>query len=266
MHKRTLIAYLVSSLSMASAAACGHPHALILSPSQPEGLRVNGVGEASAEPDIARSRMGIDLRAATAEQASEQAAQRMSTLIAALKQLGIAEKDLRTYNYSVSFEEQQPPTPPAPPPVPARGATTKAEPAPQPPAADPTPRGFYHVSNTLEVTVRDLKSVGRVLQTATSAGANNFWGLSFDLEDDSALVTQARAKAVDDARKSATELAKLAGIKLGEIVSIGETEEPGAASPPMYAMRAAAVSDVPIERGEITVRYGVQVTYAVHGK
>lgn len=262
MHKRTISVFLGWSLC-AALSGCAHGHGHHFSPSESEGVRVSGVGEASAEPDIVRSRIGIDLRAPTAEQASADASQRMGAVIAALKGLGIAEKDLRTYNYSVSFEETQPqPTPPAPPPPAAKSAAaSKAE--PPPPAAEPTPRGFYHVSNTLEVTIRDLKTVGHVLQVATTAGANNFWGLDFDLEDDSALITKARAAAVEDARKSAAALAQLAGVQLGEILALNESETPNTNNPPVYAMRAAAVSDVPIERGVITVHYGVDVLYGL---
>jgi len=247
MRNRSFSAFVVCVLGLA---ACSHPRAIVLAPNAPHGVRVNGVGEASAPPDIARTRLGIELRSATAEQASDEASQRMAALIAALKQLGIADKDLRTYNYAVTFEAEQQPTPPAPAGV--KGA--------QPSAAET--RGSYHVSNMLEVTVRDMKSIGKVMQVAGAAGANNFWGLTFDLEDDSALVTRARALAVADAQRAAAELAKLTGVQLGEIVSLSEAEAPNLAGPPVYA-RTEAVSDVPIERGEVTVRYGVQLVYAV---
>lgn len=248
MNKQKSFAYLAVCLGVAG---CMHPRAIVLSPSAPMGVRVNGVGEASAPPDIARTRIGIDVRAATPEQASADATQRMAAVIAALKALPIADKDLRTYNYSINFEQEQPPNNPQP---------TAASAEPQ------LPRGFYHVTNMLEVTIRDLKAAGRVLQAATSAGANNIWGVNFDIENDTSLVAEARKQAVEEAAKAAQELAALSGITLGEVVSISEGEQPNTyGGPQLMSMRAAA-NDVPVEQGEITVRYNVQVVYATRSK
>jgi len=253
MGKHSAFLYLAC---VAGLSACAHPRAIVLSPSAPEGVRVRGEGEASAAPDIARTHVGVDVRALTAEQANTEATQRMAAVIAALKQLGIADKDLRTGTYSVAFEPEQV-QPPQPQPQPAAG--------PQPRAAEQpaTPRGYYHVVNSVEVTIRDLKQAGRSLQVASEAGANSVWGVTFELEDDNALISQARASAVADARHAAEELAKLTGVTLGEIVSVSEDEAPaGYGAAPVYAMRSAAASEVPIEQGQVTVRYGVQVVYA----
>jgi uncharacterized protein YggE len=229
-----------------------HPRAIVLSPTAPEGVRVGGLGKASAPPDVARSNVGVDVRAATPEQASAEASQRMAAVMAALKQAGIADKDLRTHSYSMQFE--QAPQPPAPP---TAAAAPKAE------AQPATPKGYYRVTNMVEVTMRALDNVGRVLKAATDAGANSQWGVTFELEDDSALVSKARAEAVKDAQRAAAELAKLTGVKLGEIVSVAEGEQGGVYSAPQPVMRAMAASaDVPVERGEIEVRYEVQLVYA----
>ena len=229
---------------LGSLAGCMHPHAIVLSPTAPEGVRVNGVGKASAPPDIARANIGVEVRAATPDEANNAASQRMAAVLAALKQAGIADKDLRTHSYSVSFEQEQ--TPPA-----------------EPHAAQPSgPRGLYRVTNMVEATLRDLSSVGKVLKAANDAGANNVWGVKFEIEDDSALLSRARALAVKDAQRSAAELAQLSGVKLGEVVSVTEGEPNlDEGGPQAYALRATA-ADVPIERGEIAINYVVQLVYA----
>jgi uncharacterized protein YggE len=227
-----------------------HPRAIVLSPTAPEGVRVGGLGKVSAPPDVARSNVGVDVRAATPEQASAEASQRMAAVMTALKQAGIADKDLRTHSYSMQFEQApQPPTPPTPAPK------AEAQPA--------TPKGYYRVTNMVEVTIHALDNIGRVLKAATDAGANSQWGVTFELEDDSALVSKARALAVKDAQRAAEELAKLTGVKLGEVVSVAEGEQGGVYSAPQPVMRAlAAPAAVPVERGEIEVRYEVQLVYA----
>jgi uncharacterized protein YggE len=108
--------------------------------------------------------------------------------------------------------------------------------------------------------------VGRVLQVATEANANTISGIRFDLEDDSAVLAQARSKAVADAQHSAQELAKLAGVELGEVVSITEGEpQNNYAEANTYAMHSAPVA-VPVEQGEITVHYDVQLVFATRRK
>lgn len=238
----------------------------------PPGLSVIGTGEAKAPPDIARSNVGVEVRAETVEQATTQSNQRMSAILDALRQIGIAESDMRTHSFSISFEHA--PMPPVPWP---QGEVAPDEPAargkaaPDAPSetkrslAAPTVRGVYRASNMVEVTIRDLSKTGQVLQKATDAGANNIWGISFELEDPRPLLAEARAKAVEHAKQNAEALARLSGVELGQLVSISE----GGGGPgpmPVFEMKtmdARGGGDVPIERGEVTVNQQVQLVYAL---
>jgi uncharacterized protein YggE len=249
---RTSIASFSLLIGVAGASGCAHP--VIVTTGLPDaamGLVANGVGEAKAPPDIARTNLGVEVRAATVEQASADANARMTALLAAIKQLGIADKDLRTHSFSISFEE----APVSPLPAPA---------APSAPAQPAVPRGWYRVSNMVEVTIRDLDAAGRVLQAATDAGANNVWGISFELEDPKPLVEQVRVKAVENAKLNAVALAKLSGVQLGAIVSVTEGSSNGQPPQPVFAMKAAREGgDTPVERGEITVTDEVQLVYSL---
>jgi uncharacterized protein len=243
--------------------ACAHGRTISLATSE-HGISVTGIGKASAPPDIARTNIGVEVRAADVQQATNEATARMNAVTQAIKQLGIADKDLRTHSFSIGFE-QEPTPPPAPVPtaVPARGAA----PATTAPTAEvpATPRGYYRVSNMLEVTIHDLNSVGRVLQAATSAGANNVWGINFEIENNDALKVQARAQAVQRAQQAAAQLAQLAGVKLGKLLSVSEGESGGGGGP--VAMYARAANDeMPVERGEISISYGVRMLFDVKGK
>jgi uncharacterized protein YggE len=225
--------------------ACMHPRAIVLSPTAPQGVSVIGIGKASAAPDLARANLGVEVRTASPEQSAAEAATRMAAVLQALKTLGIADKDLHTHSYSVNFEADPQPTQP-------NAAATVS-----------TPHGQYRVANLVEVKIHDLNSVGRVLKTASDAGANNVWGVSFEIEDETALVAQARALAVDDAKRSAAALATLTGVKLGAVISVLENESSGGYSAgPVTSMRASSQGDVPIESGEISVSFSVQIVYA----
>jgi uncharacterized protein YggE len=252
----------ISLLIALACTACAHGRSISLATSE-HGVSVTGVGKSSAPPDIARTSIGVEVRAADVQQATNDATARMNAVTQAIKQVGVADKDLRTHSFSIGFEQE--PTPP-PAPVPAVTSTRGAAPTSTAPAPEPTatPRGYYRVSNMLEVTIRDLNAVGKVLQAATSAGANNVWGINFEIENSDALKVQARTLAVQRAQQAAAELAKLAGVKLGKVLSVSEGDQPGG-GPVVMSLRAAS-DEVPIERGEITISYAVRILYDVKDK
>jgi uncharacterized protein len=253
MHRSFAIRTLSASLVLGAFAACAHGKGFTVATSE-RGIAVVGVGKASAPPDIARTSIGVEVRAPDVQQAVADANARMSAVTAAIKQLGIADKDLRTHGFSVGFEHE--PSPP-PTPMPAERGAATVTPAPA------GPRGYYRVSNTLEVTIRDLTTVGKVLQAATGAGANSVWGINFEVENTEPLKVQARSQAVERAKQAAAELAQLSGVKLGKLLAVSEGDSEGPVGGPMLMSVRAANADVPIERGEITVNYAVRVLYDV---
>lgn len=231
----------------------------------PQGISVNGHGEAQGQPDIARVTLGVETRSKVATEATDQANQQMAAVIAAIKQQGVADKDIRTQNFSVNFEQQPEPYPPQPVEAPpskevTRGAAASATASAAP--ASETPRGFYRVSNTVQVSIRELGKLGAILGGATAAGANSVWGIQFDIEDPTKLESDARQKAVAQARARAEQLAQLAGVKLGKVISVGESgggiqqRDAGFG----YAMKAA--NSVPVQSGELTVSQDVQIVFA----
>ena len=231
-------------------------------PGASQGISVSGRGEARAAPDIARATVGIEIRAETAEQATTQANTQMSSVITALRNAGVAEADLRTNNFSITFEREHLPEP-MPMEAPVRPATRTA---PAAPVSPPTPRGFYRASNTVEVVVRDISKVSQILSAATTGGANNVWGVQFELSDREPLRAQARAQAVERAKQTAQQLAQLTGVKLGRIRSVEDLAD--GAAPIMYgggAMRAqmAEASNVPVQQGELTLHHEVRVVYSL---
>lgn len=233
------------------------------------GVSVVGVGEVKAAPDIARTNVGIEVRAGQADQATAQANQQMAAIVSALKGQGVADADLRTHSLSVNFErEYQPPPQPVivvesgsgkPKATSSSVATAEAAPA--------QPQGFYRVSNMVEVTVRDLNRVSQILAAATGAGANQLWGINFEVSDTAPFVAQAREKAVAQAKANAEQLAQLTGVSLGPVVTIADGAGSQSSPLPMMMMaksaEAAGAVGMPVERGELTVTHQVSVTYAL---
>jgi uncharacterized protein YggE len=229
----------------------------------PRGIVVAGQGEAKAPPDVARVNLGVESRMPTVEQATADANGRANAIVAALKQAGIADQDLRTHNFSINFEQDPvPPPQPLPQQSEARSKEKVAATTATVPAPAPSVRGHYRVSNMLEVTLRDVAKVGAVIKLATDAGANNVWGIAFEIDDPDALRATARTQAIDRAKRNAQELARLGGVKLGKLVSMSESDG-GGGHPMMKSVAQYDSSNVPIEGGELTVNHQVQLVYEV---
>lgn len=240
-------------------------------------VTVVGHGEVHAKPDVARANLGVEVTAPTVEEATKLSSARMTALLDALKKAGIAEKDIRTSNFSINFERVEPgmgiPLPPEPtmaaPPAPPK-QVGGARPAPlpvQPPLPLPPPRahvGLYRVSNTVDITLHDMSRIGPVLDTAVAAGANNVWGVNFGFDKTDAVEAQAREKAVADARSRAQTLAKLQGLSLGPVVSVSEVV--GARSgPPMpmaMSFKSSMGDGIPVSSGELSYSTEIEVVYS----
>jgi len=207
-------------------------------------ITVVGIGKVSGKPDIARVTVGIETQAPSLQRAVDDNKAKMNVLLETLKQLGLADKDIRTSNYSVYTERVGQPSPAADQPV----------------SAD---QMIYHVTNQVDVTVRDVNQLGDVLDKAVAAGANNIYGVNFNVEDTAKLEADARAKAVADAKARAAELAQLNGAQLGEVLTISEVI--GGSAYPMYrdAVGMGGGGGTPVQPGELEMSVSIQITYAV---
>lgn len=206
-------------------------------------ITVVGQGSVRMSPDIARVSIGMETSAETVGEAVAENEAQMVKILDALMAAGIDEKDIQTMNYSIQLD-RYPETLP-------RAESSSAEPAP-----------VYRVSNMVTVTVRDLESVGDVLDAVIEAGANNIWGISFALDDPTAAQAEARSKAMEDAQARGEALAELGGVTLGPIMSISEVV--GATPVPMAVVSERAVAGAgPISPGELEVGYQVQVSYFI---
>ena len=211
-------------------------------------ITVVGRGEVKSPPDVARVNLGVEVTAPTVAAAMDDAEQRMTDVLAALKDAGIAAKDIQTSNFSINFERQNPEM------MPRAESTTEMT---------GTVAGVYRVNNMVQVTLRDMTAVGDVIDATVEAGANNIWGVSFELENTDALEEQAREAAVNNARARAESLAELNGVEVGEVIAISEVI--GASPAPMFAEAARAMGGggVSIEPGEVSFATQLQIVYAI---
>jgi uncharacterized protein YggE len=125
-----------------------------------------------------------------------QNAKDMQAVLDALKSAGIADKDIQTL--AVALDQR----------VENRG--------------QPSERRIFVASNSVQVTIHDLASIGHVIDAAVGAGADSVNDVRFLLSDPNTIRTDALSQAVKGARTKADALAQAAGAKVLAVVTINE--------------------------------------------
>lgn len=228
-----LIALLVS--------ACGPTTVNQAAPPPVRSVSVSGAGSANLVPDIAYIYVGVHTEKPSAAEAVDENNAQTEKMIEALRDFGVAAKDIRTTNFSIWPQERYDQF-----------------------TGTPTGEKTYIVDNTVYVTVRDLDKLGELLDTVIEAGANTVNSIQFDVADKSEALKAARAEAVKDAEEQAQELTDAAGVKLGEVLTIGFYDSQPY---PVYDGKggggAVAEAAVPIQPGQLTFTVTVNVTYEI---
>jgi uncharacterized protein YggE len=210
-------------------------------------LTVTGEGVVRARPDMAVITLGMVSQAESARDALAQNTAAMTEIIDALRGRGIASRDLQTSNFSVSPVYSQPPL----------------DHDPNRPY-EPEIIG-YSVHNDLTVRIRDLETVGALLDEIVTLGANSVSGPIFTVADPADIEDQARRAAMRDAIRRGELYAEAAEVALGPIARIEESFAQIPPPQPYAAMRQemAADSAVPIEGGELEFTAQVSVSWII---
>lgn len=203
---------------------------------------VSGQGKVTATPDIAITDMGLTSDAATVSEAQKKNTETMNQVVAKLKTLGIADKDIKTASYNIY------------------------------PQYDYTDKGSvlkgYQVSQTLEIKIRNLEKANEVLALAGEFNLNNVSGLQFTIDDKDVYIAQARQLAIQKVAAKAKTLSQALGVKVVAIVSYNEYSN-DSQTPVYYGMggsvdSAKAVMPAPqIQAGSNDVILNVDVTLEI---
>ncbi len=196
-------------------------------------ITVTGDANVAVAPDTALMRIGVTSQGKTAHEASAANSKQMTSVLAAIRDTGIPDRDVQTSRLSLQ------------------------------PQYDPNKNGTarllgFQVTNQVTIKVRDTDKLPTILDRAIAAGANEMSGIEFVVSEQSKLLDQARDDAIADARRKAELYAKAAGVKLGRVLTIVEEGSSPPARPVMQAMRAGAV---PVSPGEQNLRASVTVSY-----
>jgi uncharacterized protein len=213
-----------------------------LGQTQPKTISVTGNAQVILAPDIAYVSIGVHSEAQTAAEAVASNNSQTQAVIDAIKAQGVDPKDIQTTNFSVYQQQKTNPT---------TGESLGT---------------VFMVDNTVYVTIRDLTKIGSILDAAISAGANNIYGISFDVQNKEAAMATGRDQAMADAQTQAEQLATAAGVTLGDVQNISYYSS--SPSPIYYDNKVAPAGvggggSVPISTGQLTLTVSVSVSYGI---
>ena len=150
--KKTILP-LLAAAALAMPAAALAQTAVQVQPISGTRLDISATGEVTRVPDVAIISTGVVTRAPTATGAIRQNATRMERVRSALRQAGVADKDIQTSSLSLNPEYHY--------------EQNKA----------PRLTG-YQASNQVSVRFRDIGDTGKILDALVAEGANQISGPS----------------------------------------------------------------------------------------
>ena len=242
MQRMTMVAA-VAGTGAAMLAGCGGPRQDTRGVGRGETLlSVSGTGRAEARPDQAIFTAGLENIGSNAAGASARANEAVARIVAALKSLGIGERDIQTSSLSISRIDYG------------------------------RDRGKYQASNQVTVKVRQVDGAGAAIAAATQAGANVLSGPNLSVADPEAATLAAHGAAYRAARAKAQAYADAAGLAVVRVVAITDGGEGGAmpqmqaemdrVAPPM----ALAPPPAPVLAGTNSQTVTVRVDFALRSK
>jgi hypothetical protein len=211
-------------------------------------LTVSGTGTLSLAPDTAFVTLGMETAGKVLAETQEQNAAAMQKVMERVLQSGIEKERIQTSSFTV---------------------TPRYKPQPPPRSSDVVPGEpeiiGYTVSNMLTVEVRDLEKVGKVIDTALTAGANRFHGLHWALRDERLPRLRVLKMAAAQAREKAQALGEALNVKLVRILTANESGVHVIPPRPFIAreMAGAGQASVPIAPGELKVEASLTLVYEI---
>jgi len=234
MRKLIFAAFLATSVMMSSSAMATEVH--VSSTNPVIDLTISETVE--TPPDIATFSTGVQTMAPTASAAVRANNVQMASVVARLKKLGIADRDIQTTQISLNqqFDYRD---------------------------GQQIFKG-YEASNMVNAKLRDLKELGAFLDALAVDGVTNFNGPTFDIDDDSSFQEAARDKVWATAMTRARSLARKAGYTDVRILRVTENDQGRGYLPvPMVtrSMDAVAAKTTSISPGELSVAASMSFTF-----
>ena len=206
-------------------------------------ISVSSTGKVTVLPDVGYISLGIETKDPDVKIAEDDNSEIMDAIMSALAKFDIEETDIETVGYNIypqyeEYNDEKPST--------------------------------YVVSNTIEVTVKNLEDMSKIIDAAVEAGANRTNSIRFDVLDREASYNEALKDAVEKAKARAEVLAEASGLKIVGVLTVSESGSMPSyyyADTMTYAMAEdAKASSVSISTGDLDISASVSVTFEVTQK
>ncbi len=218
-------------------------------------VTVSGQGEVFSIPDLATFSFAVSADADTVNVAQETVTKKMDTIVAALKNMGIEEKDIKTSDYSVWPKYTY--------------SSQPCSPSYCPPSEQK--QNGYTARHSVSVKVRKTDDAGKALSLVGDNGATDISSITFTVDDPDKLTEEARALAIEDARTKANVLSDDLGVRLVRVISFSDSSDGGVM--PFYREAAygmggdtAVAQKAPtpsLPTGENKISVTVNITYEI---
>jgi uncharacterized protein YggE len=191
-------------------------------------VTVTGTGTVTGTPDQVTMSFAVEVTASTASAAYGGESAQANKLVGALRAAGVADSDIQTQWVSLYPDSQS---------------------------------GGFTASSSVSAVIHGIAHAGSVIDSAVHATGDSIRleGISLSIADTSSLMASARAAAVHDAQAKGQQYAQAAGLKLGALVSIEETD--ATPRPIMDGVAAPQSTAQPIQAGQQTLQVSVTVVY-----
>jgi uncharacterized protein len=237
--RQKLTALILGIVLVLALAACQAAPAASANQAQPRTISVNGTGKIYMAPDVAYVFIGVQSQDQNVGNALSKNNEKAQAIAAKLKELGVDAKDIQTSSFNI-YPNQQ---------FDNNGQPTVL---------------LYTVDNSVNVTVRDLTILGKLLDDVVSSGANSINGINFDILDRSKAISEARKLAIQDARSQADEIAQAAGVQIDQVYNLSVFVTDGAT--PLYDAKggaSVAAGQVPVAAGQLAITVSVSAAYTI---
>lgn len=201
-------------------------------------ITVQGEGIIKAKPNIVMVTLGIQTNHKDVKQAQDENAIQSKQVLDALKQLHIADTDIKTISYTITPQYEY--------------------------IDDQALLQGYRVEQLYEVTVLDTQKAGEVYEVAVSNGANVATGLRFLLSDPSTYYEKALMQALQQARTKARVIADTYKLNIHS-VPLSLVEE--SSSVPQEIMSYStlnAKTAPPIQLGKLEIIATIRAIFSIY--
>ena len=200
-------------------------------------ITVSGSGSVSVKPDMVSMKFIVRNTGWNCPQTAERNAINTTNTINAIKEAGIPESDISTYDYSITQDNSH------------------------------SYAGEYTIRNTIAVIIRNIDLTGKVIDAAVknNTGANGITSFEYLVSDKATALREARTLAIKNAQDAASLLAGASGCKINGVIEIHEDyTSAGRSNDMLYkavSMNASGSTPTPIIEGNITITSNVTVKY-----